>query len=435
MKLRVLLLPCLLMVFCHAGVKLSAAETVPSLEIPGFTAYSEPNPEALEISDANPIKGWADANTTVAWYGQIRATGKLDTAIRLQLPVGDSSKLRMKIGDHDLAVKTVRGSMGVITVSFGSMQIKRPGAYRFALSGLKKSGPVFGNVESLVLAGAATKGALFNLTPQRGAPSVHITFPLPDGVKAKWFYNEVTVKTDPIWSYYEACGFSRGYFGIQVISPTERHIIFSVWDSGKEAVDRGKVAAENRVLLLEKGPDVIASGFGNEGTGGHSHLVYPWKTGETYRFLVSAEPDGASTVYSGYFYFPEKHVWGLIASFRAPKDGEYLRHLYSFNEDFEGANGQRQRLAEFGNQWIKTADNQWMELTKARFTHTARGIYKDRIDRGAGVTGKRFYLTNGGFKAETIEYNDEISRPAGGRQPDVTLPDSGPARQASGGSQ
>jgi hypothetical protein len=422
MKSRLLLLACFVFLFCPAGANLFAAETVPSLVIPGFTAYSEPNPEALEVSDKNPIRGWADAKTSVVWYGQIRATGTLDIGVGLQLPAGDSSKLRMKVGDHDLAVKTVHGSAGTITVSFGSMQIEKAGDYRFELSGLKRSGPVFGDIESLLLSGAATKDALFNLTPQRGAPSVHLNFPLPDGVKARWFYNEVTVKTDPIWSYYEACGFARGYFGIQVNSPTERRIIFSVWDSGNEGVDRSKVAAENRVQLLKKGPDVVASDFGNEGTGGHSHMVYPWKTGETYRFLVSAEPDGEATIYTGYFYFPEKHAWGLIASFRAPKDGEYLRHLYSFNEDFEGANGQQKRLAEFGNQWIKTTDNQWIELTKARFTHTARGIYKDRIDRGAGVVGDRFYLTNGGFRAETIEYNDEISRPATGKQPDVVLP-------------
>ena len=47
---------------------------------------------------------------------------------------------------------------------------------------------------------------------------------------------------DPLWTYYMACGWHRGYFGMQVNSPTERRIIFSVWDSGNEAVDRGKVA-------------------------------------------------------------------------------------------------------------------------------------------------------------------------------------------------
>ena len=40
---------------------------------------------------------------------------------------------------------------------------------------------------------------------------------------------------------------------MQVNSTTERRIIFSVWDSGGEAVSRGKVSDENRVMLLAKG--------------------------------------------------------------------------------------------------------------------------------------------------------------------------------------
>lgn len=392
------------------------------LEVPGFTAYSEPNPEALDFTANQPVTGWNDAATAIAWYGQIRSTGKMNVAVRLQVPEGSKSTLQLKVGERDLATRTVKGTSAPITVSFGSIDVKQTKAYKFALTGVKKSGAVFADVSALELSGPATTNALFNLTPQRGAPSVHLHFPVPEGAQVEWFYNEVTVKTDPIWSYYEACGFARGYFGIQVNSPTERRIIFSVWDAGNEHTDRGKVAADNRVQLLAKGPDVFAGSFGNEGTGGHSHLVYPWKTGETYRFLVHAKPDGDSTVYSGYFYFPEKHAWGLIARFRAPKDGKHLSHLYSFNEDFEGANGQLQRLAEFGNQWIRTTDGRWIELTKAVFTHTAVGIYKDRIDRGAGVVGDRFYLTNGGFKAETIQYNDALTRPSSGTMPDIELP-------------
>ncbi len=155
---------------------------------------------------------------------------------------------------------------------------------------------------------------------------------------------------------------------------------------------------------------------------GHSHLVYSWKTGDTYRFLVSATPEGSSTIYSGYFYFPERKRWGLIASFRAPKDGGYLRGLYSFNDDFDRATGQQRRLAEFGNQWIKTADGNWSELLKARFTHTKNG-YTDRLDRGAGVVDKRFYLSNGGFIPGSLKYGEEITRPASDKRPnDIMLP-------------
>ena len=374
------------------------------------------------MAEKGPVHGWSDMKTALVWYGQVRSTGYLNVSVRVKVPRGEHSVLQMQVGDEVLPAKDVRGSWRMQTVSFGSVNVAHPMAYRFALSGMQRSGASFGTIGSLKLTGDAATMALFNLTPVKGAPSVHLNYPLPENVQAEWFYNEVTVKADPLWSYYEACGFARGYFGIQVNSPTERRIIFSVWDSGKKAVERNKVAADNRVVLLEKGPGVFASDFGHEGTGGHSHLVYPWKTGDTYRFLVHAVPQGDTTVYAGYFYFPEKHAWGLIASFRAPKDGGYLRHLYSFNEDFSGANGQQKRLADFSNQFIRTTDGKWMELTQARFTHTAVGKYTDRLDRGAGVAGDHFYLTNGGFKAEAIQYNDQISRPASAHPPDMTLP-------------
>ena len=281
---------------------------------------------------------------------------------------------------------------------------------------------MFADVDALLLDGPAAQGAHFSQAETRGAPSVHLWYPTPKDAQITEFTNEVTVRDSPLWSYFMACGFSRGYFGIQVNSPTERRIIFSVWDSGTEPTDRSKVADDDRVRLIAKGPDVFSDSFGHEGTGGHSHLIYPWKTGRTYRFLVSAKPDGTGTIYSGYFYFPERQAWGLIASFRAPKDGGTLRGLYSFNEDFNGANGYERRLAEFGPQWIQTEDGAWTELRTAHFTHTKDGV-RERLDRAAGVVGNRFFLSNGGFvPTESVKYGDQFTRPASGRQPDVVLP-------------
>jgi hypothetical protein len=267
------------------------------------------------------------------------------------------------------------------------------------------------------------RDAFFNLKPRRNAASVHLHYPVEKGAEVAWFYNELTPRADPVATYYEACGFSRGYFGIQVNSPTERRVIFSVWDAGHEAIDRSKVQAEDRVKLLAKGEGVIANDFGNEGTGGHSHLVYPWKTREMQRFLVTAKADGEATIYTGYFFFNDTKKWGLIASFRAQRDGKLLRGLYSFNENFGGANGHLRRLCEFGNQWIKTTDGKWSELLTAHFTHDPTGE-NDRRDFGAGVTKEgRFYLSNGGFIAEAVKQNDIFARPATGVPPgDIVLP-------------
>lgn len=243
------------------------------------------------------------------------------------------------------------------------------------------------------------------------AASVHLRYPLADSIRAIGFYNELTVPSgyDHLHSFYMANGFSRGYFGIQVNSEKERRVIFSVWDAGNEAVDRNKVAEENKVKLLAKGDGVVTNDFGNEGTGGHSHWVYDWKAGQTYQFMLTALPDSASqtTIYTGYFFVPEIKRWKLIAAFRAPKDGKRLNNLYSFNENFVGGNGHLQRRALFGNQWVQQQNGRWVALTNAVFTTDEIG---DRFDIGAGVTNEQFYLWNGGFTKQEAKPGDQLKR-------------------------
>ncbi len=141
-----------------------------------------------------------------------------------------------------------------------------------------------------------------------------------------------------------------------------------MWDSGSEAVDRAKVADENRVTLVAKGEGVYSGDFGNEGTGGHSHLKYLWRTPELQRFMVTARPVSATqTIYSGFYYHPEKREWMLISSWKAPKEGGYMRGLHSFSENFVGDNGHLRRKALFGNQWARTSDGVWHEVRTATF--------------------------------------------------------------------
>ena len=417
--------------FCVPGIALILALVAPSasrsddaplpLTVPAFTAYSEPDSEALDI-DRRGLTEWTNKGEKLVWYGKFKQPGKVKLCIMVGLAAKASAKYQLTVGGRmRTGQATGAGDRSPVAVDFGTVEVDASGYQRIAVQALTTTDKSFGNVYSLVLSGPAAEGAHFNtIAPQRGAPSVHLSYPLPKEAQVTWFYNEVTAKTDPTWSYYMACGWHRGYFGMQVNSPTERRVIFSVWDSGKEAVDRSKVGDDDKVKLLAKGDGVFADSFGNEGTGGHSHLIYPWKTGKTYRFLVAAQPDGTGTIYSGYFYFPEKHAWGLIARFRAPKDGAYPHGLYSFDEDFNSANGQRKRLAEFGRQWVKTTDGKWTELTHAVFTHTGK---ESRTDYDAGAVGDRFYLTGGGYADGKVKYRDAVQRPSSGKPPiDIVLP-------------
>ena len=221
---------------------------------------------------------------------------------------------------------------------------------------------------------------------------------------------------------YMSCGWHRGYFGMQVNSPTERRIIFSVWDSGGEPKDRKKVGDANRVKLIAKGQSIKTNSFGGEGTGGHSHLVYPWKTGVMQRFLVTAKPvDATHTIYSGYYFHPDNKKWMLISSWNAPKEGRYMRGLYSFSENFGGANGHVLRKALYGNQWIRTSEGKWIEITAANFSHDAtdRG---DRLDRFMGVEDGQFFLSHGGFVPGSMKYGKKFRRPAVSKAPKIILP-------------
>ena len=388
------------------------------LNVPASTAYIGPEVNGARVSATSGITGWKSATNQVLWFGDITTPGALDAAVALRLPSSAVSRLRLTVAGQSRVAKVTGAGTNVVTARFGSFDIREPGYQRFALEALNEAGKPFGDLEALVLDGPATREAHFNLKPRRNAASVHLNYPVPKGTNVAAFYCEVTGVEDPVATYYEACGWHRGYFGMQVNSPTERRIICSVWDSGGEAISRSKVSDSNRVTLLAKGESVSTGDFGNEGTGGHSHLVYPWKTGEKQRFLVTAQPtNNTSTIYAGYWFHPEKKQWMLISSWRAPRDGSWLRGLYSFSENFGGSNGHLRRKALYGNQWLRTDGGEWIELTQASFSHDGTGR-NDRLDRYMGVENGNFFLSNGGFVPGFTKAGEKFTRPSTGQVPD-----------------
>ncbi len=395
------------------------------LRVPASTAYLAPNPEGARVSTKAGITGWQNAKLKVLWFGDFQTPGKLTAHVIMRLPKDTESKLRLALGDqvHDATVKGA-GQDQAVTLSFGDYAITDAGYKCFTLESLNAPGKSIGDIEALVLDGPATAKAHFNLEPRRNAASVHLAYPVPAAERIEWFYSEVTAVEDPVATFYMACGFRRGYFGMQVNSPTERRIIFSVWDAGAGTVakDRQQVPKEHQVSLVAKGDDVHTSIFGNEGTGGHSHLIYGWKTGVPQRFLLTAQPDAASTIYSGYYFHPDKKAWVLIASMKAPQDGNYLKGLHGFSENFGGSTGHLRRKALYGNQWARTANGKWTELTSATFSHDATGK-SNRLDRMMGVEENQFFLAHGGFLPGTSKSGELFTRPGGGQPPNITLPE------------
>jgi len=248
------------------------------------------------------------------------------------------------------------------------------------------------------------------LQPPRAARSVHLGYSAPE---AGVFYNELTVEESVPGSYFMACGFRHGYFGIQELGNRRKVVIFSVWDPTK-GDDPNAVATASRVEVLYKADDVVARRFGGEGTGGQSFFNYDWEIGETCRFLVKATVNEGKTDYAAYFFLPESRTWKHLVAFRTFTGGDRLNGLYSFIEDFrrDGRSANEVRRAIFGNGWVTDTDGAWSPLTKARFTASgATWEAKETID--AGVVKDCFYLQTGGDTKTITPLRTTIERPAG----------------------
>jgi hypothetical protein len=243
------------------------------------------------------------------------------------------------------------------------------------------------------------------------------------------FYQEVTVERSVPGSYFMACGFRHGYFGIQELGDGDKVVIFSVWDP-TQGDNPQAVPEDQRVEVLDKADDVRARRFGGEGTGGQSFFRFDWKLGETYRFLVKATAAEKKTAFAAYFFLPESQQWKHLVTFRTRTGGESLQGLYAFIEDFrrDGKSATEVRRAVFGNAWVCDAQGRWEPLVKARFTASgASWEARDTID--AGQLDGRFYLQTGGDTKTTTPLRSVIELPQADRTP-PPIPFPGPNAQS-----
>ncbi|HEY2786420.1 MAG TPA: DUF3472 domain-containing protein [Fimbriiglobus sp.] len=260
----------------------------------------------------------------------------------------------------------------------------------------------------LVLVSSATVAAVRADAQQtnRACRSVHLRYAAGEGTA---FYNEVTVDRSAPGTYFCACGWNKGYFGIQEQGRGKKVVIFSVWDSPQN--DRNAVPEDRRVKLLHKDEKVRTGRFGGEGSGGQSFLDYDWKVGSVYRFLVAAKVVGDRTEYAGYFRGPDEKEWKHLVTFSTVTGGKNLSGYYSFVEDFkrDRVSFSKIRKAYYGNTWVKTVKGKWEPAVKAKFTGDRTPV--TNID--AGVDKDRFFLATGGeTKNLGTKLNDFILLPA-----------------------
>ena len=212
--------------------------------------------------------------------------------------------------------------------------------------------------------------------------SVHLGYDVPETAA---FYVEVRPMLVLPGTYFCACGFDMGYFGMQELADGRRLFIFSVWDQDTRDEQVKQIYADEHVRVQR---------FGGEGTGLQSFYDYDWKTNTVYRFGMRAKAEAGKTQFAALLYLPETKSWKHLATFETQTGGKLIRDPYSFVEDFkrDRVSTTLTRKAYFGRVEGQTADGKTVPVTRAKFTGDSNPV--TNID--AGVEGREFFLMTGG---------------------------------------
>jgi hypothetical protein len=388
-----------------------------------------------QTHDSNKMLVPIGGNTWTINGGKITNKGLIDwtsttTRVQTYIYLSQSGTLHLSLnmisGGKNILKLTIQGISKEVTVEgdlekeyyVGNWENVNQGYVMIEMNGVSKSAESFGTVSSIGISGSSINNETAFVKDNndnyfywgRRGPSVHLKYTIPSS-EITDFYSEIKVPegNDVIGSYFMANGFAEGYFGIQVNSLTERRILFSVW-SPYATDNPASIPAEYKITMLKKGNNVKTGEFGNEGAGGQSYLVYPWKAGTTYKFLLRGQPQSDnSTIYTAYFFAPEENKWLLIASFKRPSTNTYLKNLHSFLENFIPETGNQTRMAIYGNPWVRDINGIWTPISSAKFTADQTARKRFRIDYAGGVKGNSFFLKNCGFFFPSILINSQFN--------------------------
>ena len=225
-------------------------------------AYVTSGRSAVIDERRNGIRHWSDTETVISFYFRANECGKMDIALQAR---GHSNVEVSLLGKKK---KITLDSDTLSRVDLGTFKVKKPGYVKIDIRGIKiNMGRDFGSVAAVIVGGkmqdVSYVAPKFSTHFGRRGPSVHLGYVLPKE-DVEWFYNEIIVpeEGDIPSSYYMACGFGQGYFGMQNNSPHPRRILFSVW-SPFETDNPAEIPDSLRVTLIKKGENTTVNDFGN----------------------------------------------------------------------------------------------------------------------------------------------------------------------------
>lgn len=229
------------------------------------------------------------------------------------------------------------------------------------------------------------------------ANSIHINYDV--GATYDRFKVDITPITFPQTTYYSAINFPGGYCGIQNRNhgnkpqkPSDKWIIFSVWDTAN--VD-AEIIYHNSITTCQ--------GFGGEGTGAKCNIEYDWEIGGTYRFeLEVTYPVASRTDYTLYFTDVDKPEQQAI-KIATLRYGQYTKPYAAsgFVEDWSSKASScletNTHAAYFHNIKHKLGSGNWQDVTSAN-PSAVYNQWHNEICKNYyfGKKGRKFLWSTGG---------------------------------------
>jgi len=367
------------------------------------------------------VFNWQDSQDTIRTFIYTEEAMKIPIGIIAKVSSG-SSQIRISLNNQNKQIKIENKKWD--TIFIGYLDSKLKGYQYIDMKGISKSDSTFAQIKSFVFEVPSDSTSVKFIKDDfyfgRRGPSTHLVFETPTN-DIEWMYSEIEIDKgqDVEGCYFVANGFGEGYFGIQVNSPIERRVLFSIWSPYKTD-DPNSIPEDQKIKLLNRGEGVTTGEFGNEGSGGQSYKVFNWKSETRYKFLTRVKPfDANNTDYTAYFFDPDTNQWHLIASFRRPKTNTYLTRPYSFLENFIPNTGALVRRGGFYNQWMRDSNGQWYEIIDAKFSADATARKDARLDYSGGILNDGFYLKNCGFTNDNTPIGTLFKRTKLGIEPTI----------------
>ena len=385
---------------------------------------------------------WTNGQSMAVYYFN-HPKAVVDTELYLKVRSGENVSFRVKVFDPDHAevpiaenIVAFKGTGNEQKVNLVGGDFPRKAYYRYQIECLAGWNSI---IEFTKFHHYSPSPVLTYKPSYLSSPSVHLgswrsTKPgAPRGHYYDWCYQEVMMPkvSDVQGTYVMSLGVLAGYMGIQMSGYDKNGeslhgVIFSMWDDGSTDKDPN-LPMNLRANVVDHNEKVVASRFGNEGTGMKTYMHgHNWECDTFVQFITNCRPERYrykvmengkevyriqdNTLVSAWFNAQDGKGWQYMATLRIPNRNKPMESWYSFLENYNAPSGQALRKGFYRNGYGHAKNTKkWYHFNSVKFGHTDGGDKVGaRNDYSQGASDEipgAFFMQTGAYLTSKITAN------------------------------